>query len=75
MQRGGGRTGLPPARLSPFRPFVLGGVPGRERLIGDRDRDDATLWNPVVGQVDDVPLSVVLVFDDQRDRSHGGDCN
>ncbi len=66
---------LLPARLRPFGALVLSCVPRGERAVGRRYRDDAPLGHPVVWQVDDIPLPVVLVFDDQRNRSHAVDCN
>lgn len=61
-------THLPSERLRSFGAFVLGGVLRGKGAIRGGDRDDAPLGHPVVGQVDDVPLAVVLVFDDQGDR-------
>ena len=66
---------LLPARLRPLGALVLSCVPRGERAVGRRYRDDAPLGHPVVWQVDDIPLPVVLVFDDQRNRSHAVDCN
>jgi hypothetical protein len=59
-----------PASLGSLGAFVLGGVFRGEWAIGHGDRDDPGLGYPVVRQIDDVPLPVVLVFDDQGDGGH-----